>query len=535
MKKIFVIYFLSLLFSACINEGEFSSEVQNAKKPVVSTDSSSNVDFFNVKLYGTVELANGYEVTARGFILDTLQTMKGTGLSSDKGGKGNFAVNAEVKPGKIYYYRSYAVNKIDTAFGEIKSFQTRSTNPVIRTLNVANIKDGTADCFAVLDFDGFNPVEKIGICWGTSEVPTFENDSVTYYEGDIEIGKTVSVKIKGIRGGVPCYYRAYAVNADGSHYGEISQFSTPPIFVELEKFPQEEGRHFSATFMLGPDFYTVGGAGSSSESTYLDGVYVYGTDLQQWIPKTNFKDKRRGAVGFTIGDYGYVGFGHIAASSYRTDVYRYDQQESVWEETTPRIITEGVLPPVSYATSFSHDKNGYVIGGVGQSGQQYNQYVWRCSVDPDDAMTLIWERLRRIPVVSFKNAISFVFEDKAYIGLSDSAVVAGINYKYREIWEYDIKADRWTSFTYCPPEFNFGDSGMGTRAAATVITNGKAYFTGKDQIWELDLRTKEWAPKSVLPINRFGGNVMFSVGDVIYLGVNSKMTEFYQYFPLWDN
>ena len=101
--------------------------------PTVTTDSipTSTIAATTAKAYGTVTSDGGLPNTKRGMVYSTSdQNLKiGTnGVDSvmdASTGKGNYACNLKrLAPCTQYYVRAFAINDVDTAYGEVKDFTT---------------------------------------------------------------------------------------------------------------------------------------------------------------------------------------------------------------------------------------------------------------------------------------------------------------------------------------------------------------------------------------------------------------------------
>jgi len=52
-----------------------------------------------------------------------------------------------------------------------------------------------------------------------------------------------------------------------------------------------------------------------------------------WVPKATFSGTARsGAVGFSVGNMGYIGTGRTAANSYTGDFWEYDPVANSWTQ-----------------------------------------------------------------------------------------------------------------------------------------------------------------------------------------------------------
>lgn len=99
--------------------------------PTVTTDSVPMVAATTAKAYGTVTSDGGLPNTVRGMVYSTSdQNLKigANGVDSvmaNGTGKGNYACNLkQLIPCTQYYVCAFAINEVDTAYGEVKNFTT---------------------------------------------------------------------------------------------------------------------------------------------------------------------------------------------------------------------------------------------------------------------------------------------------------------------------------------------------------------------------------------------------------------------------
>ena len=75
----------------------------------------------------------------------------------------------------LYYVRAYATNDAGTVYGDTLSFTTNAELPVISTSNITLITGTSAQCGGTISDDGGAKVTARGVCWSTSENPTFSD------------------------------------------------------------------------------------------------------------------------------------------------------------------------------------------------------------------------------------------------------------------------------------------------------------------------------------------------------------------------
>ncbi len=196
----------------------------NAIIPVVSTTELGLITTTSVICGGEVSFDGGYPVLEKG-ICWSMQETPTTGDSLRSAGSGTGSYSTEISgliPGNSYHVRAYAVNSVGTAYGEIISFETRDTIPVLSTFGVSEITLNTARCGGEISFDGGDSISAKGVCWSTGENPTIADSRTTDGSGS---GSFVS-RLDGLTPGTVYYVRAYATNGVGTGYGDVQMFKT---------------------------------------------------------------------------------------------------------------------------------------------------------------------------------------------------------------------------------------------------------------------------------------------------------------------
>jgi hypothetical protein len=130
------------------------------------------------------------------------------------------------------------------------------------------------------------------------------------------------------------------------------------------------GRIYAVGFSIGNKGYI--GAGSSGGC--LNDFWEYDTTVNAWNPKANFQGGLRYyAVGFSIGARGYVGTGDNC-SSVINDFWEYDPNTDLWtQQSAP------TSPSRFGAVGFSIGNQGYIGLGYGQAQFTYYNDFWQFS------------------------------------------------------------------------------------------------------------------------------------------------------------
>lgn len=97
-----------------------------------------------------------------------------------------------------------------------------TTIPTVITSTPSNITSISAYCGGNVTSDGGATVIQRGVCYGTSPNPTTSNMVVTGGSGT----GSFSCSVTGLSAGTTYYAKAYAINSEGTSYGEQKQFTT---------------------------------------------------------------------------------------------------------------------------------------------------------------------------------------------------------------------------------------------------------------------------------------------------------------------
>ena len=193
--------------------------------PTVTTSSAMDISYASAMVGGTVTDDGGASVTERGVVYSTSSnpTVENNKVVSGSG-KGTFSSKLTyLQDGVTYYVRAYAVNSKGTAYGEEESFTTKAiTVPIVTTSSVTNISYASVVVGGIVTDDGGASVTERGVVYSTTPNPTTSNNKVVSGSGN----GSYSCNLKDLQGGTAYYVRAYAVNSEGTAYGEEKSFTT---------------------------------------------------------------------------------------------------------------------------------------------------------------------------------------------------------------------------------------------------------------------------------------------------------------------
>ncbi len=556
MKKIYIFYFIIILCAfSCLEDVNMPGERQNVDFPILTiTEKPDTITSNSVTLSADIESANGYEITARGFIYALDASMK-EGRDSistpfeTEGELGLFKFEIkELSPQTKYYYMAFATNKKGTQYSKVLNFITWPEIPILETGEPKDINNGNAVIPGIITSIGEAPIEEYGICYSlTSLTPVYEVDNTDSVPVK---GNNFEVHLSKLAGGKTYNVRAYARNSYGIAYGETKFLKTPEIwervadFGEIDGIPVGKGRIAYTKFTISNYFYVA--AGEDANSYFLDDVWEYNPNTDVWSRKANILGfrPRKAPSSFVIGNRGYTGFGISGNESNLSDIYTYQQSKNEWnniEKAFPGMARE-------YACSFSLNNSGYIVGGRVTDENRNNTTlsdVWRYEFSGN---TWGWHSMSDFPI-PIQEGLSFSYQNKAFIGLGVIQLPIGadtVSY-YDKIWMYNQGSNLWTIVSTVPADFNYKgkpeDSIKGGVTGVTVVENNAYIIDRNNQIWSFNLDSYEWSKKSEMPIpSSYSDNqCMFSYKNEskneyeIFVGLNRLSKYFYKYRPSWDN
>jgi hypothetical protein len=178
---------------------------------------------------GNVTAALNDSVIAKGVVWSTssnptvnlaTKTVNGSGL-------GSFTSNITgLNPATLYYVKSYATNSNGTDYGTQISFTTPSVPVLDATTAATSITFTSALIGGNVTIDNGYAVTDRGFVWSTTPDPTTSNTKVPV------AGTTgaFTATITGLTNTTLYYVRSYAINSQGTNYGDQISFSTavPP-------------------------------------------------------------------------------------------------------------------------------------------------------------------------------------------------------------------------------------------------------------------------------------------------------------------
>lgn len=227
---------------------------------------------------------------------------------------------------------------------------------------------------------------------------------------------------------------------------------------------------------------------------------------QSWCPKADFGGigRHRGS-GFSIGNKGYIGIGHMNGSGVNivySDWWQYDPASNSWTQKAD--YANGI--PNYAAVAFSTSTKGYIGGGTAFASDFY------CY----DPVNNTWTAIATCPV-PVGNQAAFSIDDIGYVISND------------QLYAYNPITNLWTLKQSLPA--------FGNAWSSAFVIGGSAFFKNGNQLYEYKASQDQWIPRANFPGLATAGSSAFAIYDKGYIisgysGALSQVTkEVWQFNP----
>ena len=273
-------------------------------------------------------------------------------------------------------------------------------------------------------------------------------------------------------------------------------------------------------FVIGDKGYI--GTGFDGDNRLAD-FWEYDPVRNAWTQKADFPGVgRNGAFGFGTDTKGYIGTGYDGKDRL-SDFYEFDPSSNSW---TKKADFAG--PARLQAWSFAINNLGYVT--TGDASASYMKDVWQ--YDPSNDT---WTQKTSIGGQKRKGASGFVISGKAYIagGIDNGSYVS-------DFWMYDPSTDTWTKKRaiqdLSTESYDDTYTTITGQGKVGFAINGKGYLAtgGKDigaETWEYDPTTDLWTQKTSFEGSARTDGAGFAIGDRGY--VTTGRSSGYYFDDIW--
>jgi len=226
-------------------------------------------------------------------------------------------------------------------------------------------------------------------------------------------------------------------------------------------------------FSIGNKGYIVTGWGGSG--VYTKEFWEYDPQANTWTRKADFGGDARGsAVGFSIGSKGYIGMGGYGTPTmpvHLKDLWEYDPVADTW---TRKADFGGTTRTA--AVGFSIGNKGYI--GTGVLGVLRISILYKDFWEYDPAADA-WTQKADFGGAARYSAVGFSVGGKGYIGTG-----TGVFYGYlKDFWEYDPSTNAWTQRADFGGTARDGAVGFSVGGKGYIGTGHDGSSPGKD-FWE---------------------------------------------------
>ncbi|MEO5570571.1 MAG: hypothetical protein ABIT08_07845, partial [Bacteroidia bacterium] len=280
-------------------------------------------------------------------------------------------------------------------------------------------------------------------------------------------------------------------------------------------------RNLPISFSIGSWGYV--GWGTDTQNISVKDFWGYNSLTNSWTQKATFQGQARsGAACYAdpVNGKGYAGLGQNTIGTFYQDWYQYDPATNAW---TPKATFTGGLRTLACGVFVG--AYGYVGMGVNSSNVDAND-LWQY-----DAVGNQWISKNPLPSYGRHELVTFAVAGKAYFALGYNNALSS---SLLDIWEYDpavAGGGLWTA-----KNSFYGDARYG--AAAFTVYNQGYVGIGKTinqvyavDFWRYNPFNDNWYQKA-----DFGGPgrleaAWFAINDTGYIGLGGSPGTFYR--DLW--
>ncbi len=254
---------------------------------------------------------------------------------------------------------------------------------------------------------------------------------------------------------------------------------------------------------------------------YLQDFWEYDIEGNYWVQKADFPGAgRSAAVGFSIDDKAYIGTGYSGTTELE-DFYEYDPSTNTWERKAD--FLGGVRRE---AIGFGVDGNGYI--GTGYDGKNDKKDFYKYNPE-----TNVWTEVVGFGGDKRKSATSFTIDNQVYIGTGTTNGLYNTDF-----WVFNPATEIFTQLNDLNEE---DDYQVARYNAVSFNMQGYGYIvTGysggaSSTIWEYDPLDDTWEEITSLEGVSREDAVGFSTGERAYVLLGKSGTlyldDIYELFP----
>jgi uncharacterized repeat protein (TIGR01451 family) len=235
-----------------------------------------------------------------------------------------------------------------------------------------------------------------------------------------------------------------------------------------------------------------------------NGLWRYSPEADTWTQMQDLPLPTSGMPAFTINDEAY----YMPISNNQIFVYKYDLNSDTWSEVA---LFPGQIRGASFVFSIS-DK-AYMCMGINGAGEHLSD-VWEF-----DSNTNLFTQKNNFPFQNRWGGSYFSINGKGYVGMGN------LNWNFvdpngKDLYEYDPLTDTWTQKASLPaPQGRYATAGFSINSYGYVLCGeGTNPLVNYDEFWRYNPADDSW---TLMPGYGAGGQnylKSFVIGDVCYAG-----------------
>lgn len=305
-------------------------------------------------------------------------------------------------------------------------------------------------------------------------------------------------------------------------FSSIFSFATENTWDKRESIGGSK-RERAVGFVIGNRGYIA--LGQDTLNLMCNDLWEYDPGTNSWTQKANFPGQaRRDAAAFTIGLKAYVGTGHNNADAFAgtvlNDMWEYSPVTNSWtaKAAFPGSWTGGIY----YSTGFSVLGKGYLCcGKLGASN--YSNQLWEYT-----PTTNTWLQKANYPYGGRYGGVAFVINNIAYFGTGTDE-----NVFTNDFCKYNPATNMWTPIASFPGSERFSCSSFVLNGNGYVVLGSDGGY--KDELWMYVPGDDYWYQKAAFPGGARRSAIAFNINNRAYAGSGKGLSgtrrDFWEYTP----
>ena len=242
----------------------------------------------------------------------------------------------------------------------------------------------------------------------------------------------------------------------------------------------------------------------------LNECWEYDSDSDDWTRKADFPgEPRMNAVAFSIGDKAYIGTGFTekdGITEAKKDFWEYNSATNGWtaKANFPGEARYG-------AVGFSIGDKGYISLGAASNRLEFPSDLWEYNPSNNQ-----WIKKADFPDKGRDEASVFVIGTSAYV--IGGALPGEIAVTNKNVWEYNSLKDKWQKDADFPGPARIGGIAFTMNKKGYLCSGYNGVLKSYNDFWEYDPKLKAWNQKKDAPFEPRYHSFSFIKDNTIYIG-----------------